>query len=323
MVRRGGCLSPECDRVVYARDMCRLHYDRWIRSGRREIGPSERLHQPAKGRVCVVQDCDRPTRSKGMCNLHYGRWRKTGEVGGAESLRGAVNGQICSHDDCDEPVRAKGKCSRHYDREIREAVCATCGGSKSSNAWVQCSACYEAHFESRAEATSRCCALCGETRPMSDFGWRKDGRGRTKPRARCRECERRRAREYARQLPDEVRRERKMRSRAAEKAKLAKNPLRRMYRSVRTSARMLGLDSDAVLEAFDRNGNVCQGCGESGTMDVRGRVHIDHDHDTGEFRGFLCTHCNRALGMVRDRPATLRALAEYLEENPSSGTTRT
>lgn len=46
---------------------------------------------------------------------------------------------------------------------------------------------------------------------------------------------------------------------------------------------------------------------------------IDHNHATGEFRGVLCRQCNRALGMFKDSPITLRHALEYLELNGSYG----
>jgi hypothetical protein len=42
---------------------------------------------------------------------------------------------------------------------------------------------------------------------------------------------------------------------------------------------------------------------------------LDHCHDTGKFRGWLCRQCNIALGMAKDSPACLRALAAYLEKS--------
>jgi hypothetical protein len=64
-----------------------------------------------------------------------------------------------------------------------------------------------------------------------------------------------------------------------------------------------------VLQAF--------GCAICGTHDP-GRVNsehlmIDHNHETGEFRGMLCYQCNVVLGFVRDDPERLRKAAEYLE----------
>jgi hypothetical protein len=46
---------------------------------------------------------------------------------------------------------------------------------------------------------------------------------------------------------------------------------------------------------------------------------IDHNHDTGEFRGVLCRQCNRALGMFKDSSTILRNAVEYLEAFGSYG----
>lgn len=37
-------------------------------------------------------------------------------------------------------------------------------------------------------------------------------------------------------------------------------------------------------------------------------------HQTGEFRGWLCSGCNFALGQVNDSPEILEALARYLRQ---------
>jgi len=42
------------------------------------------------------------------------------------------------------------------------------------------------------------------------------------------------------------------------------------------------------------------------------RVHVDHCHQTGRFRGVLCSGCNTALGLLGDDPARIRALLAYL-----------
>ena len=75
----------------------------------------------------------------------------------------------------------------------------------------------------------------------------------------------------------------------------------------------------ANLESLYRTGE-CGVCGRSE------RLHIDHDHSCcaslnddkargcGKcIRGLLCFSCNTALGMTKDNPQTLRALADYLE----------
>lgn len=40
---------------------------------------------------------------------------------------------------------------------------------------------------------------------------------------------------------------------------------------------------------------------------------LDHCHATLKVRGWLCDNCNQVLGRAKDNPATLRALADYLE----------
>jgi len=67
---------------------------------------------------------------------------------------------------------------------------------------------------------------------------------------------------------------------------------------------------DEVLRA---QGGGCKVCG--GPSGAR-RFSVDHDHATGRVRGLLCHYCNLALGLAKDSPERLVALAEYLEPTP-------
>lgn len=53
----------------------------------------------------------------------------------------------------------------------------------------------------------------------------------------------------------------------------------------------------------------CAICG----MDLRGVLHIDHDHTTGLLRGLLCKYCNPALGMLKDSTDILSSASTYLQ----------
>ena len=52
--------------------------------------------------------------------------------------------------------------------------------------------------------------------------------------------------------------------------------------------------------------DVCEVCGTSDTV-------IDHDHETMEFRGWLCYRCSTGLGYFGDSLTGLRQVLEYLE----------
>ena len=49
-------------------------------------------------------------------------------------------------------------------------------------------------------------------------------------------------------------------------------------------------------------------------------THVDHDHKTGEVRGLLCHHCNRALGGVMDNIEVLKKMIDYLEKHARKST---
>lgn len=41
----------------------------------------------------------------------------------------------------------------------------------------------------------------------------------------------------------------------------------------------------------------------------------DHCHDTGKFRGLLCTSCNTGIGLFKDNPDILMKAIKYLERS--------
>lgn len=78
-----------------------------------------------------------------------------------------------------------------------------------------------------------------------------------------------------------------------------------------------GIPLETYLRMWDQQARRCAICGSEG-FELRpghqAKLVIDHCHITGNVRGLLCHHCNRALGLMGDSPKALRKAAAYLEE---------
>ena len=131
------------------------------------------------------------------------------------------------------------------------------------------------------------CFQCRETKPLNDFHVSRassDGRN-----SRCKLCNTAQAAAWRKQNPD----------------RYLDRYLRRKYGISLVHYRMF---------LMEQNGR-CAVCHRT-PEEVGGRhklLDVDHNHQTGEVRGLLCTDCNRAIGMLSDDPARLRAAAAYLE----------
>jgi hypothetical protein len=102
------CEVQECDREVYARGWCGMHYKRWLRTG-----STIRGERPER---CSVDGCDRQAKSRGWCHGHYQRWRRTGEVETEVPIGRRRHHPLCTVPDCDRDTYAKALCNTHYRR---------------------------------------------------------------------------------------------------------------------------------------------------------------------------------------------------------------
>ncbi len=72
--------------------------------------------------------------------------------------------------------------------------------------------------------------------------------------------------------------------------------------------------TEEMVQHVENHCGKCDICGGAG--DGRwGELNIDHCHDTNDFRGMLCSNCNRALGYFKDNIELLEKAVQYLKDS--------
>lgn len=105
------------------------------------------------------------------------------------------------------------------------------------------------------------------------------------------------------------------RKNAARALETAKDPELRRRKNRESAVRRYGItleQHDAMLA--EQNG-LCAICGaapDPNGVRAASRLHIDHDHSSGQVRALLCLTCNQGIGYFRDDPVLLHAAAVYV-----------
>lgn len=102
------CRVEDCERAVYSKGMCQMHYRRVLRFGK--PGPPGSLKER---KTCSIVGCGKPVDAKDLCHGHYQRLLRQGTVSD-EPLRSS--GRLCSVPDCGRAHKALGFCPAHYKR---------------------------------------------------------------------------------------------------------------------------------------------------------------------------------------------------------------
>lgn len=89
-------------------------------------------------------------------------------------------------------------------------------------------------------------------------------------------------------------------------------PIRKDRTDFNKRARAIGLDPDTMWELYAEHDHCCDICGTH-EDESRRRLCMDHCHETGRFRGFLCRNCNSGIGLLGDNADGVAAALKYLE----------
>lgn len=74
-----------------------------------------------------------------------------------------------------------------------------------------------------------------------------------------------------------------------------------------------GLTLEVFAEMAAAQGGRCAICDDPPAEGMN--LAVDHDHGSGAVRKLLCSTCNLAVGLLRERPVLAARLADYLREH--------
>lgn len=97
------------------------------------------------------------------------------------------------------------------------------------------------------------------------------------------------------------------------------NPTEAKNRDFRSDLKKhYGITPEQYYEMFDKQKGLCACCGQSHEKFKR-RFHVDHDHQTGQVRGLLCTECNPGIGYFQESIPRLEMAIAYLKKSKKLG----
>lgn len=142
----------------------------------------------------------------------------------------------------------------------------------------------------KQETQNKQCTRCGQEKNLSMFSMRENGRYHS----HCKSC------------ITEANLQRYHQKNGKQQQK---------ERSFKNLTKRYGISPEIYEQERIKQEYKCILCGTHETKSTHGRLHIDHCHETGKYRGLLCMNCNAALGSFKDNVEVMKKAIEYINEN--------
>lgn len=145
------------------------------------------------------------------------------------------------------------------------------------------------------------CLKCGLSKPLTEY--HRDSNAASGVTTYCKECNKAKARAWYAENTDRARATN--RARWGGRSDKSRNALlKRKYGITLAEYRLL----------LEEQGGVCAICGGLERITDGRAMAVDHCHRTNVVRGILCSHCNRAVGLLGDDPEVIARAANYLSQ---------
>jgi hypothetical protein len=160
---------------------------------------------------------------------------------------------------------------------------------------------------------TKTCKECRKTKPLVEFY--KKGKGHTE---RCRECHKVFRKAFIAKTRDKHNAKKREHYHKTRERYLAyyKTDKRRARWFEWKLKRQYGITVEQFEQMMEEQGGCCKVCGRP-PSEINGhrhkkRLHVDHDHKTGQVRGLLCNSCNVAAGCLGDDIGVMYALIDHI-----------
>jgi hypothetical protein len=80
----------------------------------------------------------------------------------------------------------------------------------------------------------------------------------------------------------------------------------------RNREKRYGLTDGQYQQMVETSSGCCAIC-SGRTHGISTKLHIDHNHETGQVRGLLCVKCNTAIGHFGERREVIEGALRYLD----------